>query len=151
MEYIAHRPFHRKALGGEVNIKRGETLQEKGGVLFYNGIPVCMVSCQAAKEHFSINNDGNGLCRGDLTYEIAFAKPLTELQKSILLSNPAMRKYLVGDERVILFNDTFFHASMLELWSIAGKLGISVYGANGRLASLACQSIGQTRYSLERR
>lgn len=124
MEYIAHRPFHRKALGGEVNINRGETLQEKGGVLFYHGIPVCMVSCQAAKEHFSINNDGNGLRRGDLTYEIAFRKPLSELQKSILVTDLSLRKYLVDDDRVILFNDVFFHASMLELWSIARKLGI---------------------------
>lgn len=124
MEYIAHRPFCRKALGGEVNIKRGKTLQEKSGVLFYGGVPVCLSTCQAAKEHFAVNHDGNGLRRGDLTYEIAFAKPLTELQKSILLSNPAMRKYLVGDERVILFNDAFFHASMLELYGIAGKLGI---------------------------
>lgn len=124
MEYITHRPFQRNALGGEVNIKRGETLQEKDGLLFFHEIPVCTVSCQAAKEHFAVNNDGNGLRRGDLTYEIAFAKPLTELQKGILLSNPTMRKYLVNDDRVILFNDTFFHASMLELWSIAGKLGI---------------------------
>lgn len=124
MEYIAHRPFRRKALGGEVNIKRGESLQENRGVLFYNGIPVCMASCQAAKEHFSVNNDGNGLLRGDLTYEIAFAKPLTELQKSIVSSDHTIRKYIVDDDRVILFNDAFFHASMLELWSIAGKLGI---------------------------
>ena len=124
MEYIAHRPFYRKALGGEVNIKRGDKLQEKNGLLFFGNILVCLSTCQAAKEHFSINNDGNGLRRGDLTYEIAFAKPLTELQKSILLSNPAMRKYLVNDYRVILFNDAFFHASMLELYSIAGKLGI---------------------------
>ena len=124
MEYIAHKPFCRKALGGEVNIKRGDILQEKDGILFFMNIPVCLITCQAAKEHFAVIHDGNGLRRGDLTYEIAFAKPLTELQKSILLSNPAMRKYLVNDDRVILFNDAFFHASMLELWSIAGKLGI---------------------------
>lgn len=124
MEYITHRPFCRKALGGEVNIKRGETLQEKGGMLFYDGVPVCLTTCQAAKEHFAVNYDGNGIRRGDLTYEIAFRKPLSELQKSILVTDLSLRKYLVDDARVILFNDVFFHASMLELWSIARKLGI---------------------------
>ena len=124
MEYIAHRPFQRKALGGEVNIKRGDTLHEKNGLLFWGNILVCLSTCQAAKEHFAINEDGNGLRRGDLTYEIAFRKPLSELQKSILVTDLSLRKYLVDDDRVILFNDVFFHASMLELWSIARKLGI---------------------------
>ena len=124
MEYIAHRPFQRKALGGEVNIRRGDTLHEQDGLLFWGNTLVCLSTCQAAKEHFAINEDGNGLRRGDLTYEIAFRKPLSELQKSILLSDTAMSKYLVDDDRVILFNDAFFHASMLELWSIARKLGI---------------------------
>ena len=124
MEYIAHRPFHRKALGGEVNIKRGDVLQEKGGVLFFGTVPVCLSTCQAAKEHFAINEDKNGLRRGDLTYEIAFRKPLSELQKNILVTDLPLRKYLVDDDRVILFNDAFFRASMLELWNITGKLGI---------------------------
>ena len=124
MEYIAHKPFCRKALGGEVNIKRGETLHEKNGFLFWGNILVCLSTCQAAKEHFAINEDGNGLRRGDLTYEIAFRKPLSELQKSILVTDLSLRKYLVDDARVILFNDVFFHASMIELWSIARKLGI---------------------------
>ena len=124
MEYIAHRPFQRKALGGEVNIRRGDTLHEQDGLLFWGNILVCLSTCQAAKEHFAINEDGNGLRRGDLTYEIAFRKPLSELQKSILVTDLSLRKYLVDDDRVILFNDVFFHASMLELWSIARKLGI---------------------------
>ena len=124
MEYICHRPFCRIALGGEVNIKRGDTLHEKNGLLFWGNILVCLSTCQAAKEHFAINEDGNGLRRGDLTYEIAFRKPLSELQKSILVTDLSLRKYLIDDARVILFNDVFFHASMLELWSIARKLGI---------------------------
>lgn len=124
MEYIAHRPFQRKALGGEVNIRRGDTLHEQDGLLFWGNILVCLSTCQAAKEHFAINEDGNGLRRGDLTYEIAFRKPLSELQKSILVTDLSLRKYIVDDDRVILFNDVFFHASMLELWSIARKLGI---------------------------
>ena len=124
MEYIAHRPFARKVLGGEVNIKRGDTLQEKDGWLFYNGILVCRTDCQAAKEHFAFNEDGNGLRRGDLTFEIAFRKPLSELQKSVLIADPSMSRYLVEDNWAILFNENFFRASMMELWSIAGKLGI---------------------------
>lgn len=124
MEYVAHKPFCRQSLGGEVNIKRGDKLEERNGVLFFRGRPVCFRDCQAAKEHFSVNDDGDGLRRGDLTHEIAFGKPLTEIQKSVVLSDQTIRKYLVDDCRVILFNDAFFHASMLELWSIAGKLGI---------------------------
>lgn len=124
MEYVAHKPFCRQSLGGEVNIKRGDKLEERNGVLFFRGRPVCLSTCQAAKEHFAINEDKNGLRRGDLTYEIAFRKPLSELQKNILVTDLPLRKYLVDDDRVILFNDAFFRAPMLELWNIAGKLGI---------------------------
>ena len=124
MEYIAHRPFARKVLGGEVNIRRGDKLREIDGALFFGETPVCLTNCQAAKEHFAINRDGCGLRRGDLTYEIAFGKPLTEMQKDALLADPAAKEYLVDNCEVILFSNAFFRASMLELWRIAAKLGI---------------------------
>ncbi len=124
VEYIAYRPLHRQVIGGEVNIKRGDILQNHDGIMFFNDTMVCIWNCQVSKEHFAVNTDKCGLLRGDLIYEIAFAKPLTNLQKDILLSSASLRRFLRNDTRVILFNDDFYTAPILELKSIAYRLGI---------------------------
>lgn len=123
-KYIAFRPFHRKALGGEVCIRRGDPLVQQRGFLYYNGIPICIWNSQAAKEHFAPNNDGNGIMRGDITFAIAFASSLSDTQKRIILKNPSFRRFLKNDNRVLLFNDDFFAAPIMELTNMAWKLGI---------------------------
>ena len=124
MEWIAHKPLARNTLGGYKNIKRGERLEEKGGMLFYKGSPVCFAHSQVAKEHFAPNQDGRGLERGDITRHVAFGPKLSDTQKAVLVSDSKCRQYLIPDERVVLFNDLFFRASMPELQAICSKLGV---------------------------
>lgn len=125
MEWIAHKPLVRNTLGGYKNIKRGERLEEKGGMLFYKNSPVCFAHSQVAKEHFAPNGDGRGLERGDITRHIVFGPKLSEIQKAVLVSDSKCRAYLIPDERVILFNDLFFRASIPELQEICLKLGVN--------------------------
>ena len=123
MGYVVHRRFKRKGIGGEFNLPHGTECEEVEGVICYQGRPVCLNTSQVAKEHFAVNDDGCGLRRGELTHSIAFGVPLTELQKNIARYTPSINRYIQDDSRVILFNDSFFHASILELLSVKTKLG----------------------------
>lgn len=124
MKWITHKTFDRMALGGPMTIKRGEDLEEIRGVLFRDGRPVCLAASQAAKEHFAPDGDGRGLERGDITRHIAFGPKLSELQKSIIRTDPFFRRFVKDNPETILFTDAFFRASMMDLYTICRKLGV---------------------------
>lgn len=124
MKWITHKTFDRLALGGPMTIKRGELLEEIRGVLFQHGRPVCLAASQAAKEHFSPDGDGRGLERGDITRHIAFGPKLSELQKSIIRTDPFFQRFVQDNPETILFTDAFFRASMMDLYTICRKLGV---------------------------
>lgn len=124
MKYVVHRRFKRKGIDGEFNLPRGTKCEEVDGVICYQGRPVCLNTSQVAKEFFACNNDGCGLQRGNLTYSIAFAKPLTTLQQIIARGTPSITRYIRDDCQTILFTDSFFHAPILDLLGIKAKLGV---------------------------
>ena len=126
MNWIAHKTFDRPALGGPATIKRGERLEEIRGVLFQHGRPVCLATSQVAKEHFSPDGDGRGLERGDITRYIAFGPPLSDLQKAIIRADPFFQRFVRDNPETILFTDTFFQASILDLYTICRKLGVKL-------------------------
>ena len=126
MKWIAHKTFDRMALGGPMTITRGERLEEIRGVLFHDGRPVCLATSQVAKEHFSPDGDGRGLERGDITRYIAFGPPLSDLQKAIIRADPFFQRFVQDDPETILFSDAFFRASILDLYTICRKLGVSL-------------------------
>ena len=109
-----------------MTITRGERLEEIRGVLFQHGRPVCLAASQAAKEHFSPDGDGRGLERGDITRYIAFGPPLSDLQKAIIRADPFFQRFVQDDPETILFSDAFFRASILDLYTICRKLGVSL-------------------------
>ena len=124
MKWIAHKTFDRMALGGPMTITRGERLEEMRGVLFHDGRPVCLATSQVAKEHFSPDGDGRGLERGDITRHIAFGPPLSDLQKSIIRTDPFFQRFVQDNPETILFTNAFFRASMMDLYTICRKLGV---------------------------
>lgn len=126
MKWIAHKTFDRMALGGPATIKRGERLEEIRGVLFQHGRPVCLATSQVAKAHFSPDGDGRGLERGDITRYIAFGPKLSELQKSVIRTDAFFRRFVQDNPETILFSDAFFRASILDLYTICRKLGVSL-------------------------
>lgn len=126
MKWITHKTFDRLSLGGPMTIKRGERLEEIRGVLFHDGRPVCLATSQVAKEHFAPDRDGRGLERGDITSYLAFGPPLSEIQKSILRTDPSCSRFIDDNPETILFNDSFFSATMLDLYAVCSKLGVKL-------------------------
>ena len=133
MKYITHHRYRGKAVTGkEVNIPALTQLEEKDGVIIYNNEPLCFNTSQAAHEHIARDDDGNGLERGMLTYEIAFSNrkrfnnDKTRRQRftdeEIELLSTKWQKYLNPDVDVILFNQAFFDGNIFELREMAKDL-----------------------------
>ena len=125
MQYVAFRRFHRCGMGGMFNIPYGSLCDEVNGVILYQGTPVCLNTSQVAKEYFATNYDGKGLLRGSLTYGLAFGKKLTDKQKIIYRVDPFVNQFVRDDCQTILFNDSFFHASIEDLYKVRKKLEVN--------------------------
>lgn len=69
-KYISHRRFKGESISGAVNIPAQTPLAEFNGVLFWGEKAICTVVSENAHQYFAINNDGNGLLRGNLTQAI---------------------------------------------------------------------------------
>lgn len=70
MEYIVYNELTAKVICGDVHLDRGEVATEKAGLIKYRGKPICFNTSEIAHQHFSRNDDGNGLERGDLILSI---------------------------------------------------------------------------------
>lgn len=131
--YITHRRFRGKALSGkEVNIPAMTKLDGEDGLILYNNEPLCFDTSQVAHKYITRNDDGNGMERGMLTYEIAFSNrkrfsnDKTRRQRftdeEIELLSTKWQKYLNPDVDVILFNQAFFDGNIGELREMAKDL-----------------------------
>ena len=135
MQYITHHRFKSKALcGKELTLPYGTTLKCEDGKLIKTeeGKAICFNTSYSADQHFSRNEDGNGLRRGALTYAIAFAPRkvknsgfrFSEEEQKLLCEKWDM--FLKPNLDVILFNNAFFHADILTLGEIAKDLNIKI-------------------------
>ena len=131
MEYITHKRFKGMALCGRVlNLPYGTELVLEGEIIkTLSGDAVCAVTSENAKMHFARNNDGKGLQRGKITYDIAFKKNgngyrLTEKQRDII--NRHYQRFIRDDCDFIIFNDRFFGAAIDELEEMAAELKVAV-------------------------
>ena len=126
MDLIVHKDFGRKTLSGYVFARRGDHVEEKDGAIFSGNRLLCFAHSKFAKENMAPDYDGRGLERGDITSYLAFGPPLSEIQKSILRTDPSCSRFIENNPETILFNDSFFRASMLELYAVCSKLGVKL-------------------------
>ena len=70
MDYIVTKRAKFNSISGPVNLPYGTEVQEEEGMLYFDGNPLCITTSQNAYDHFSINDDGQGLERGKLTQAI---------------------------------------------------------------------------------
>ena len=73
--YIVHKRYRGKnLLDKDINLPYGTPLLEQNNFIYtVDGKPICTVHSEIKQQYFSINEDGLGLERGKLTYEIAFS------------------------------------------------------------------------------
>ena len=64
--YLARKRLKKLVICGHVNIPYGTAVTNEGGVLMWNGKPVCATTSQDAFDFFSQNDDGRGRERGEL-------------------------------------------------------------------------------------
>lgn len=137
MKYIVHHRFRGVAICGPVNLPYETICESNGNIIFWQGGPICVVTSQNAKEHFSANDDGHGLERGEITHRIAFEQyGLREQQSpdyrqrwSYVWSDESLRQYKRSDiDDYWLWNDAFFHAPIEELRRIENLLDLKRRG-----------------------
>lgn len=137
MEYIVHHRYRGKtACAKEVNIPYGTTFETIGNFIAMDNAALCYTTSEVAHKYFARNDDGKGLRRGALTYEIAYSnrerynKDGNRRQRftddEIELIEKKWNKFLIPDIDVILFNHDFFNADVDELEQMAKDLNIRV-------------------------
>lgn len=130
MQYICHKRFKGKTLSKDhANIPYG-TMFEAAGIFLLDSDnkPMMTTTCYNCHQHFSRNDDGQGLRRGKLAYAIAFAPRGDKYRFSaeeITMLTRDYQRFLKPTE-TILFNDDFFNAEIAELEELAKKLNIKV-------------------------
>lgn len=128
MNYITHHRFKNISMfGKELNLPYGTLLECRNDILYYKDIPVCFASSENAKRYFSRDDDGKGLERGYLTYEIAFSTRgkgyrFTEKERNLITEKYSY--WLVKDVDIILFNEDFFNADIPSLSAFAAELKV---------------------------
>lgn len=127
-KYIARKRARFKGFGGPVNIPWGAFLNEQDGLLFWNGVAVCLVTGQNTLDYFSRDDDGQGILRGQLVSAIT-----SRLEKrdsgyqtrwDKVWGDSLCQKYRRPEhEDWWLWSRAFFDAPIQDLQYIAGLVG----------------------------
>lgn len=121
--------------GQHLTIEKGAVLDRVGSILYYNGEPICVHRSLVGKQHFAVNDDGLGLERGELTYQLAYAPRLRRggvtgdvqqrfTDEELKTLSTQWSEYLKPDIDMLLFNDMFFEESPAVLRQIAESVHI---------------------------
>ena len=131
-KYIVHKRFRGLAACNKtMNLPYGTELQLHGNFICNNGDPICYPSSDNAFKHFAINDDGNGLERGKITYAIAYATRNKGVgsrfnEDEINLLNDKYSHFLKPNLDYIVFNQRFFEADIEELRSMTKEFNIKI-------------------------
>lgn len=130
MQYICYKRFKGKTLSQDnANIPYGTTFEATGVILLdSDNKPMMTTTCYNCHQHFSRNDDGQGLRRGKLAYAIAYAPRGDKFrfsEEEIAMLTRDYQRFLKPTE-TILFNNDFFNAEVSELEELAKKLNIKV-------------------------
>lgn len=134
---IVFRRFKDLGICGDVNIPYGTelTATPDGFVTFPDGRKITKIHSQNYIQHFSTNDDGQGLLRGKLTYAIAFSPRERKHKNGYVFrfsedENDMIRKewgkYLMPYDDTILFNNDFYDAPIEDLKKLADALDIQI-------------------------
>ena len=130
MQYICHRKYRKKgASGKKYYIKKGKTFNSVGKFIVKDSELICAITSQDAYQYFARNDDNNGIQRGKLTYEIAFAprRPdqkigfrFTDKQREMIETE--YPQFVRPDTDFLIFSYDFFNADIQPLRELSAKL-----------------------------
>ena len=130
MEYICHHHYNKFGASGKLyNFKPGARLDVIGRFIAYKNAAVCATTSEDAYRYFARNDDGQGMKRGKLTYEIAYSERrpnkedgyrFTPEEREILSTDYA--RFIRQDSDMIIFNSDFFNAEISELEEIKERV-----------------------------
>ena len=129
MRYIVTRRYKANDLNGQyINLPYATGLETQGRyIVTPDGRPLCFIKSQTAHMYFAVNDDGDGLKRGEITYKLAF-KPretsegfrYTKAERERLVEK--WSKYIRTDVAMLLFNHEFFCAPLSDLEKMAAEI-----------------------------
>ena len=131
MQYIVHKRFKGKGIGGEMNLPVFTVCQEENGMISYDGKAICVNTSENAHQYFARDNDGKGFLRGKLTQ--AIQQKLSKRDDNYqtrwdkIWEDPMCQKFKKKEHGDYwLWNHAFFHAEIEELQYIADLIGVKV-------------------------
>ena len=127
MKYICSKRMNTKTISGEVNFRVGTVFNCSNGLITHNGKPICYDHSQNAYDYLSCDDDGFGICRGQLVRDIMgrLKKRDSKYQEKWdrIWMDKSLRKYKrteFGD--FWLWNYDFFNAPIGELEYILARV-----------------------------
>ena len=133
MQYICHRDYEGITESGKnMKISRGDVFPVIGVRIAKDNASICVTTSEISHMYFAINDDNQGLTRGDLTYAIAYSPREKEhsdghifrfSEEEIEMITKDYKHFLKQNDP-ILFNHDFFTADINELKELANKLDI---------------------------
>ena len=120
MKFIVFRDYKGITVSGDfVDLPVGSEFDTIGFFVAKDNAAICRLGSQVANMYFALNDDGNGLERGQLTYHIAYELQLSDSQADFIRSN---YPHFLKDSDALLFNQDFFNADIDTLQTIADEL-----------------------------
>ena len=129
MRYVCCRRYKANDLNGKfINLPYATGLETQGRyIVTPDGRPLCFIKSQTAHMYFAVNDDGDGLKRGEITYKLAF-KPretsegfrYTKAERAKIVEK--WSKYIRTDVEMLLFNHDFFCAPLSDLEAMAADV-----------------------------
>ena len=121
MKYICTRDYSGVIGNGDTaDVAYGAEFDTIGSFIAFENKALCRIGSQIAKEHFAINDDGNGLERGAITHYFAFEHSFSEAEATTLQT-----KYpqFLNDG---VFSQEFFDADIDTLRSLMSEFGLEI-------------------------
>lgn len=116
--YLARKRLKKLVICGQVNIPYGTAVTTEGGILMWNGKPICTTVSQDAFDFFSQNDDGRGRERGELVSAILIklAKPDNQKERwGRIWADALCQQYKRPEHEDWIWNYEFYNAPVEDL------------------------------------
>ena len=115
MKYIVYKRFKGLGISGYINLPRNTQCLVENNIIYYKEKPIAYATSENAHQYFTINEDNNGLLRGELIQKIILILNKNKQKKNLLLSDNLCKKYIERKNNIIILNHLFYIAEIDDL------------------------------------